>query len=372
MSILGKTKWMLTGAIAAVMAVLAPLIIGASASAAQISSVSVTIPEPVGGQSIPSPNNMGIAVGGSGYSVDSGPDRKKWCQGGIDDWASCSVATGTFVGGQTYIAMVILVSNDHFSVNPSVTINGKTATYVNRFSNGLYLAVGLGFVAKSYSYTITPASDYTFPSKTVGYGAADKYSFTLDNTGSGGLSLNVGLTGANAGAFVLSHGNLSGSTVLVRLGGKVNKGTVKVAPKTGLGVGSYTARVTVSGDGVESRGFNVSFVVKAASGEGGSGGGSGGSSGGSSSSTNNNSGGSVTAATTSDDEDDLTNCIGGGDLTNCGDDIDVMSSDIWAEITGEKGGFPWWIVFVVGGVLIVGGIFATILILRKKKKNISL
>lgn len=102
------------------------------------------------------------------------------------------------------------------------------------------------------------ATDHTFTAATVGYGDQADYQVKVRSDGAGDTgALNVTLGGSNPGAFELSTTSIAsipnGST-----------SSFKVNPKLGQNAGDYTATVTVSGDNVVSKSFNVSFTVSPA------------------------------------------------------------------------------------------------------------
>jgi hypothetical protein len=70
------------------------------------------------------------------------------------------------------------------------------------------------------------------------------------NTG----TLSIALSGANAGSFTLNESSISG----IAAGGN---DTFTIVPNTGLGAGTYTATVTVSGGHSITASFGVSFTV---------------------------------------------------------------------------------------------------------------
>jgi len=106
-----------------------------------------------------------------------------------------------------------------------------------------------------FSIELDPADAYVFPAAIVGYGEQPPRSFTVSNTGTyETFDLTVALSGINASCFELSaitiaSIDVSGSDVF----------TIK--PVAGLGIGTYTATVTVSGDYADAQILNISFTV---------------------------------------------------------------------------------------------------------------
>jgi hypothetical protein len=112
--------------------------------------------------------------------------------------------------------------------------------------------------AETYAISLVTVENFKFPVATVGYGAQSFYSVRVDSTGTGATgALTVKLSGKNPEAFALSTDSISS----IASGGNYS---FKVNPVTGLSAGDYTATVTVSGDKVASKSFNVSFTVNPA------------------------------------------------------------------------------------------------------------
>lgn len=112
------------------------------------------------------------------------------------------------------------------------------------------------------SISLDQTTAYTFASETAGYTEAPAAkTITVTNTGNTATgALNVTLSGKNAGSFTL--GNVDDTFKAGIANGAAD--TFTVAPKTGLTAGTYTAKVTVSGENVKSQSFDISFTVNAA------------------------------------------------------------------------------------------------------------
>lgn len=100
---------------------------------------------------------------------------------------------------------------------------------------------------------------YIFPPSVVGYAPKTTKEVTVRNWGSANTGkLDITLSGRNAESFELNKSSISNL-------GKGDADTFTVVPKTGLAVGTYRAKLTVSGGPeIESRSFYVSFTVEAA------------------------------------------------------------------------------------------------------------
>ena len=107
-----------------------------------------------------------------------------------------------------------------------------------------------------YSISLTPATNKDFGVETEGYSALPEHSVTVKNTGNQPTgNLTVALSGANAGSFTLSKTIINSIDV-------DGDDSFTVVPNTGLGVGSYTATVTVTGDNDIMEYFEVSFETE--------------------------------------------------------------------------------------------------------------
>ena len=107
----------------------------------------------------------------------------------------------------------------------------------------------------TYGIALSPATDKDFGSAVVGYEAQAAHSVTVSNTGNQATgALTVALSGTNADSFTLSATSINSIATS-------GSGTFTVVPNTGLGAGTYTATVTVSGDNGISASFTVSFTV---------------------------------------------------------------------------------------------------------------
>jgi len=97
----------------------------------------------------------------------------------------------------------------------------------------------------------------SFAARSVGYAAVGPVSPIVTNVGTAATgAMTVALSGAGAGSFVLTSANLTsinpqGTT------------TFTIAPRTGLSIGTHTATVTISGPGIVTKVFSVSFTVTA-------------------------------------------------------------------------------------------------------------
>ena len=138
----------------------------------------------------------------------------------------------------------------------TITNNG-TATIKGTFDGEPITGGGTTTMPPSYGISLVPDIDKNFGSAEVGYAAITPYEVTVTNTGNQSTGeLTIALSGNNASSFQLSGGTLFSIAV-------DSNATFTVAPVTGLGAGTYTAVVTVSGGNNISKSFTVSFTVTA-------------------------------------------------------------------------------------------------------------
>ena len=149
-----------------------------------------------------------------------------------------------------------------FSIKPKIGL--QPGTYMATLT-----VSGTGIEAQSVdiSFTVNPKvpqgsiklseeGTYTFPEATVGYSdlAAKEVKITSTGTAATG-ELVIELSGTNKDSFTLSKTEIKS----IAEGGSA---TFTVTPNANLAAGSYTAKVTVSGDNIASQSFNVRFTVK--------------------------------------------------------------------------------------------------------------
>jgi hypothetical protein len=103
---------------------------------------------------------------------------------------------------------------------------------------------------KGFSITQT---DYTFTSANEGYVEATSTTVSVKNEESTAITVTIALSGANSDSFSLSAASLD-------LPANDSK-TFTVSHKKGLRENTYTATVTISAAGYESKSFKVSFTV---------------------------------------------------------------------------------------------------------------
>ena len=112
--------------------------------------------------------------------------------------------------------------------------------------------------AQSISISLDTKGTYEFQPVIVGYDALTPKTVKVTNTGNAETGeLTVALSGTNKTSFTLSKTEIRS----IAVGGS---DTFTVTPNANLAAGSYTAKVTVSGDSIAFQSFNVRFTVKAA------------------------------------------------------------------------------------------------------------
>ena len=150
------------------------------------------------------------------------------------------------------------------SANGGLAANTYTATLTISGGNGISKEIPVSFTVSddttddtTYTATLTPEEDVTFPEMTPGY-TAPSQEFVLTNIGSGALSnLKAELSGTDKDSFEIK--DFTGGSLP---SGSDSKMTFTVAPKAELGVGSYSATLTVTGDNGISLVRKLSFTVK--------------------------------------------------------------------------------------------------------------
>lgn len=111
---------------------------------------------------------------------------------------------------------------------------------------------------QNLNISLSETGTYTFDEATVGYDEQTAKEITVTNTGNDDTGdLTVTLSGVNADSFTLSKDTIDSITDT----GSTDTFTVK--PNIGLNAGTYTAIVTVSGENIVSKSFDVSFTVNA-------------------------------------------------------------------------------------------------------------
>jgi uncharacterized membrane protein len=145
-----------------------------------------------------------------------------------------------------------------FTVTPTTGLSAGTHTATVEVSGGnnISASFGVSFTVASYGISLNPSGTYTFPDATAGYGAQTAKSVIVSNTGNQATGdLTVVLSSSSA--FTLSATSIGSINA-----GSSNNNAFTVTPKTGLGAGTHTATVTVSGGNITSKSFTVSFFVK--------------------------------------------------------------------------------------------------------------
>ena len=120
--------------------------------------------------------------------------------------------------------------------------------------------VRVKWTAHTYGVSLDQSGTHTFTAASYGYAAQTPLTVTITNTGNQATgALTAALSGANPGAFDLSKTSVSSIAVS-------GADTFTVTPNTGLGAGTYSATVTVSGENDITVRFDLSFTVNKATG----------------------------------------------------------------------------------------------------------
>ena len=187
--------------------------------------------------------------------------------------ASCATANSmssseTYVGGDYYRVefKIKATAGNTLSSTVAVYINGKTA---NKNVTGSDTYYALNFqVPHEYGLTVTPSGNYVFPTKTVGYSTFDKFTFTVQNTSTEGITIDVYSNDVSS-AFEITSINYGNNTKGIKLGRGGGKITFTVTPtgKTRYTPGLYTMQIFVSTPSsiypifVPTQSFSVSLTV---------------------------------------------------------------------------------------------------------------
>ena len=201
----------------------------------------------------------------------------------LSGWDTSNVTTmlGMFAGA-TALRKLTLGENFGFIGSPALPAVPANATYTGHWQNigagtltvptGNYIFTSAQLMsmydgttmADTWVWRRTPfwgiggINNHTFPTATIGYGTQLPHSVTVTNIGNQDTgNLMIVISGSNADAFAVSISSLA--DILVN-----STASFTVVPNTGLGVGIFTATVTVSGASGIISAFQVTFEVTAA------------------------------------------------------------------------------------------------------------
>jgi len=200
-----------------------------------------------------------------------------YSQQAAQEFTITNTGTGTITG-----LSAVLLSGENFEISAAlsasslnaggtatVSVRPKTGlaagTYTDTLDitgdNGISLTAGLSFTVNpaTYGIALDRGGIYTFAGKTAGYDSVTPLTVTITNVGNQATGdLTCALSGTNPDSYTLSKTTVDS----IAVGGS---DTFTVVPKTGLAAGTYTATVTVSGDGkITAQTFTVDFTVAAA------------------------------------------------------------------------------------------------------------
>jgi len=147
------------------------------------------------------------------------------------------------------------ISGNNLTTAATGTVTVR-ATITNGEDLGVNYTQDFTITVSPPNFTLTPSTAHTFPTAQFGYAAPAALSVQVSNTAAvptGQLAISL----SNPASFLISSDTLNSVAVSAA-------GTFTVVPRAGLGLGIYTATVTVSG-GYVSRSFNVSFTVNPSS-----------------------------------------------------------------------------------------------------------
>ncbi|MCL2058244.1 MAG: hypothetical protein FWH01_04180 [Oscillospiraceae bacterium] len=152
---------------------------------------------------------------------------------------------------------LVLGADYAISANENTTDAGIRSVVVAGINNYIGSKDVIFTITQVGWISLSQTSAYTFPGASYGYGAQTARTITVYNINpvsrpSG--ALNITLSGTNASSFMLSR------TTTWNIASNYSD-TFTVAPRTGLGIGTHNATVTVSNVNMTARSFNVSFTV---------------------------------------------------------------------------------------------------------------
>lgn len=169
---------------------------------------------------------------------------------------------------QAYVASIAHNSSASFSLTPNTGLGTGTHTatvtvsgeYVEQqaFSVSFTVSPAPHVPPSAASISLTPSTNHTFPTVVVGYAQQAAHNVSITNTGTMPTgTLGISLSGASATSFTLEPASVASLA-------QGASSSFSVRPNTNLAIGTHTATVTVSGEGLEAHGFNVSFTVNPA------------------------------------------------------------------------------------------------------------
>jgi hypothetical protein len=154
------------------------------------------------------------------------------------------------------VAGTIISDDGLLTVAANETATTLTVTATSVYDTAIYGTATVREIqlVPVYGLSLSPTA-HTFAGAHEGYAAQMALSVTITNSGNKDtLALAAALTGTNAGSFTLSTSAIND----IAVGGTASFG---VTPNTGLGVGAYSATVTVTGANGLSASLTVSFTV---------------------------------------------------------------------------------------------------------------
>jgi uncharacterized repeat protein (TIGR02543 family) len=184
---------------------------------------------------------------------------------GNQDTGALTIArSGTNAAGfrvsKTSLGAIAAGGTDTFTVVPNtgLAVGTYSATIRVGGENDLSAEFTVSFTVnlrENYSIRLSATGTYNFPAATVDYGTQAARTITITNTGNRATgALTIGKSGENADGFTVSK------TAVADIAAQ-GSDSFTVVPNTGLGVGTHTATITVSGGNSISASFNLSFRV---------------------------------------------------------------------------------------------------------------
>ncbi|GHU72925.1 hypothetical protein FACS189450_11680 [Spirochaetia bacterium] len=223
-----------------------------------------TVVSPVYGISLDQTGTHTFPVAAPGYAAQT-PKTVTITNSGDQATGALTIAlsgtgSGSFTLSSSSVSSIAVSGNGSFTVVPKtgLVVGTYTATVTVSGGNGITANFAVSFMVSSasiYGISLDQTETHTFAAATIPYAAPTAKSVTITNTGNQATgNLTIALSGTGSGSFTLSSSSVSS----IAAGGN---SSFTVVPKPGLAAGTYSDTVTVSGDNITAKSFDVSFTV---------------------------------------------------------------------------------------------------------------
>ncbi|MCU6748170.1 hypothetical protein OCV51_10985 [Faecalicatena acetigenes] len=155
-------------------------------------------------------------------------------------WYANDAEDNTLQGNEVTVSPTVTTT---YKVVITDTIEDKSATAT------------ITVIPKNYDLEVT--GNFTFDQKHIGYEGVSANCFTIENIGNVDVTnIQAALIGANADVFTLDTAEMQDTLV------PTGAASFTVKTNAGLGAGTYTAQVQITGDTGISKTFEISFTVE--------------------------------------------------------------------------------------------------------------